>query len=144
MPFGRFLQTQPVPGRNCIVVGRRAQVRRAIRPGAFSARPLGSQEGTRSKMAAYAIRVELQGYPTREQYDALHALMARKGFSQSITGTDGQNHQRQYNLPHAVYYGSSNSGVGAVRDSVVNAIKAEIQQKILVFVVEVLNWGLGW
>ena len=39
-----------------------------------------------AKMADYAIRVELQGYPTREEYEALHALMAQKGFYQSVSG----------------------------------------------------------
>ena len=35
-------------------------------------------------MPNYAIRVELRGYPTAEHYETLHALMARKGFKQTI------------------------------------------------------------
>jgi hypothetical protein len=91
----------------------------------------------------FAIRVELQGYPTREQYDALHALMARKSFYQTVKATDAQGTQKQYNLPHAMYYGSSNNNCATVRDSVVNAIKAEIQQNILVLAVEAQTWALG-
>jgi hypothetical protein len=95
-------------------------------------------------MAAYAIRVELQGNPTREQYDALHALMARKGFAQTINGTNDQGSATHSNLPHAMYYGFSASNCVTVRNSVVNSIKAEIQRNILVFVVEVMTWAMGW
>jgi len=94
-------------------------------------------------MADYAIRVELRGYPTREQYDALHALMARRGFQQTIVGIDGAGKQKRVNLPHAVYYGCSNAGCGEVRDSVTNAVKAEVQQDILVFVVQAQTWALS-
>lgn len=95
-------------------------------------------------MAEYAIRVELQGYPTREQYEALHALMAQKGFYQSVNGSDGQGNPKTFNLPHAVYYGSSLSSISAVRDTVANTIKSTIQKNILVFVVQAQTWALGW
>lgn len=94
-------------------------------------------------MSDYAIRVELEGYPTREQYDALHALMARKGFYQYVNGVDAQQNQKRFNLPHATYYGSSASSCAEVRTSVAAAIRAEIQQNIIVFVVQAATWALG-
>lgn len=95
-------------------------------------------------MADYAIRVELRGNPSREQYEALHALMARGGFYQTIRGLDAQGNPQNYNLPHAVYYGASQQGCGAVRDWVRDRVKAEVQQDIIVFVVEAVHWALGW
>jgi hypothetical protein len=65
-------------------------------------------------MPNFAIRVELRGYPTREQYDALHALMARKGFLQNIAGVDSQGNHKQVALPHAVYFGASTASCTAV------------------------------
>jgi hypothetical protein len=94
-------------------------------------------------MADFAIRVELQGNPTREQYDALHALMARKGFYQYVTGVDAQQNQKRFNLPHAMYYGSSANSCADGRTSVAAAIRAEIQQNIIVFVVQAATWALG-
>ena len=94
-------------------------------------------------MPNYAVRVELEGYPTREQYDALHALMARRGFYQHVDGVDSQQHQKRFNLPHAMYYGSSASGCADVRTSVAAAIRGEIQQNIVVFAVQAATWALG-
>ena len=91
-----------------------------------------------------AIRVELRGNPTYDQYETLHALMTKQGFLQTITGTDSKGNQQQYNLPHAVYYGASSQSCGAVRDAVVSAVKAQVQKDILVFVVQAENWALGW
>jgi hypothetical protein len=95
-------------------------------------------------VADYAIRVELRGNPTREEYETLHALMSRKGFFQTINGYDTKGSRRTFNLPHAVYYGTSTANCGAVRDSVRDSVKAEVQTNIVVFVVEVANWALGW
>jgi hypothetical protein len=95
-------------------------------------------------VADYAIRVELRGNPTREEYETLHALMSRKGFYQTISGSDAQGNRRGFNLPHAVYYGSSTANCGAVRDSVRDAVKAEVQADIIVLVVEATTWALGW
>jgi len=95
-------------------------------------------------MSNYAIRVELRGNPTYDQYETLHALMATQGFLQTISGTDKKGNQQQFNLPHAVYYGASNQSCGAVRDSVVSAVKAQVQKDILVFVVQAETWAIGW
>lgn len=94
-------------------------------------------------MPNYAIRVELRGNPSAERYQILHSLMARKGFTQTIAGVDAQNNQRRFNLPHAVYYGPSGADCSAVRDSIAGAVKSEVQQDIIVFVVQVQTWALG-
>jgi len=95
-------------------------------------------------MSNYAIRVELRGNPTYDQYTTLHALMAKQGFLQTINGNDNQGKQQKFNLPHAVYYGASNPSCGAVRDAVISAVKTQVQKDILVFVVQAENWALGW
>jgi hypothetical protein len=95
-------------------------------------------------VADYAIRVELRGKPTRKEYETLHALMSRKGFYQTISGSDSQGNCRSFNLPHAVYYGSSTASCGTVRDSVRDSVKAEVQTDIILLVVEAANWALGW
>jgi len=95
-------------------------------------------------LSAYAIRVELRGNPTREEYETLHALMSAKGFQQTIDGADARGSRQTFNLPHAVYYGFSTASIGDVRDAICNAIKARVQKEVIVFVVEVMNWALGW
>ena len=95
-------------------------------------------------MPNYAIRVELRGNPTWEQYNTLHSVMAAGGFLQTISGVDPQGNQKAFDLPHAVYYGSSQAACAAVRDWTANNVKARVQQDILVFVVEAAHWALGW
>jgi len=94
-------------------------------------------------MPDYAVRVELRGNPSTEEYQALHALMARKGFIQTIAGVDIQGNQKRFNLPHAVYYGSSSADCGAVRDSVLRSVKSEVQNDVIVFAVQAQNWSIG-
>jgi hypothetical protein len=94
-------------------------------------------------MADYAVRVELRGYPSAEEYQTLHSLMARKGFVQTIAGVDGQGNQKRFNLPHAVYYGSSGADCATVRASIVQSVKAEVQADLIVFVVQAQTWSIG-
>ncbi len=94
-------------------------------------------------MPDYAVRVELRGHPSAEEYQTLHALMARKGFAQSIAGVDTQGNQRRFSLPHAVYYGSSSADCAAVRDSVLSAVKAEVKNDVIVFAVQAETWSIG-
>ena len=95
-------------------------------------------------MPNYAIRVELRGNPSADEYQTLHALMARLGFAQTIVGVDGDGKQKRFNLPHAVYYGSSNADCAGVRTSVQKLVKSEVQDNIIVFAVEALTWSLGF
>jgi hypothetical protein len=94
-------------------------------------------------MADYAVRVELRGYPSAEEYQTLHSLMARKGFAQTIAGVDAQGTQKRFNLPHAVYYGSSVADCRTVRDSIIKSVKSEVQTDIIVFVVQAQTWTIG-
>jgi hypothetical protein len=92
-------------------------------------------------MAKYAIRVELRGNPTYQEYETLHALMARMGFLQTIDGVDRRGNPTRSNLPHAVYYGASAADCGTVRDNVATAVKAQVQNNIIVFVVQAATWA---
>jgi hypothetical protein len=83
-------------------------------------------------MPNYAIRVELRGNPSAERYESLHALMAIHGFGRTVTGVD---------LPHATYYGSSDSDCPSLRDSIAAAIRNKVQQGIVVFVVQAQTWA---
>jgi hypothetical protein len=94
-------------------------------------------------MPDYAIRVELRGNPSADEYQTLHSLMGRKGFAQTIAGVDRSGSRRHFSLPHAVYYGSSPSNCAAVRDSVLSSVKAEVQRDVIVFAVQAETWCLG-
>jgi hypothetical protein len=94
-------------------------------------------------MPNFAIRVELRGNPTREQYETLHVLMARKGFLQTVSGVDSQGNQKQVALPHAVYYGASTASCASVRDAVVSAVQSQVQRDMVVFVVQAETWALS-
>jgi hypothetical protein len=91
-------------------------------------------------MSEYALRVELRGNPKYEEYEKLHALMAQKGFAKTIVGSDG----KSYSLPHATYWGSSLSDVGSVRNAIRDAVRSEVRDNIIVFVVHSSGWALGW
>jgi hypothetical protein len=90
-------------------------------------------------MAAYAIRVELRGDPSFQEYEKLHQLMNGLGFGRTVSGMAGVSQ-----LPHATYYGYSNSGVEQVRDLVRDSVKTQIQNNILVFVAKTETWAMGW
>jgi hypothetical protein len=95
-------------------------------------------------MANYAIRVELKGNPTFDQYETLHALMANFGFYQTVNGyQDSDGSFRNFELPHAMYYGAHNSDITQVRNLIVAAIQSQIQRSIVVFVVLSSNWSIS-
>jgi hypothetical protein len=94
-------------------------------------------------MPDYAIRVELRGNPSAERYESLHALMGRRGFARTVAGVDKAGNQGNFPLPHATYYGSSASDCSSLRDSIAAAIRAEIQQDIVLFVVQAQTWATG-
>ena len=93
-------------------------------------------------MADFAIRVELKGNPSVETYNKLHALMAKKGFGQTIGGFDLKGNAGTFNLPHAMYYGSSTDLCSAVAESVAKDVRAQIQNDIIVFAVQAATWAL--
>jgi hypothetical protein len=112
------------------------------RSGERKAKVLHSSGGEVEHMADFAIRVELRGNPSFETYEKLHALMANKGFMQTVSGVDLQGNHNTFNLPHAVYYGSSLDSCSAVAESVAQAVKAQIQKDIMVFAVKAETWVL--
>ncbi len=95
-------------------------------------------------MAAYGIRVELLGYPTADQYQSLHTVMANFGFYRTVAGLDPQGNWRHYNLPHGMYYGESNFDVVTLRDQITNSVKIGVQPNVLIFVVQATTWAMGW
>jgi hypothetical protein len=89
-------------------------------------------------LAAYTIRVQLNGDASYEQYEKLHTLMSQMGFGRTVTGS------KTIDLPHATYYGHSAADVSSVRDTVQSNVKARIQSSILVFVAKTETWAMGW
>ena len=49
-------------------------------------------------MPLFFARVQLPGYPTEAQYEALHAQMANAAFYRAVYGRDGK-----FALPHGTY-----------------------------------------
>ena len=95
-------------------------------------------------MANYGVRVELRGDPPAEDYEILHALMSEMGFRQTVVGVDSQGANKTFRLPHATYYGSSIDDCSTVRDTLSSLIKTRIQKEIIVFVVQVYAWAIGY
>lgn len=87
-------------------------------------------------MAAYTIRVELRGNPTFERYESLHKLMEGLGFKRWIVMANSTGKYTAQDLPHATYYGDSMQAASSLLSSVVDAIRAKIQQDIVVFVAQ--------
>lgn len=94
-------------------------------------------------MPDYAIRVELRGNPSPAEYERLHTLMAQRGFGRTVTGVTKEGRRAAFDLPHATYYGSSDTECMALRDAVSAAIRGQIQQNIVMFVVQVQTWATG-
>ena len=67
--------------------------------------------------------------------------MAQYGFQRTVTGVNSQGNSVTVDLPHATYYGSSNSDCSSLRDTIAAAIRAEIQQGIVIFVVQAQTWA---
>jgi hypothetical protein len=70
-------------------------------------------------MSQFITRVELHK-GTSEDYEILHAAMARKGFSRTIQGSDGIT----YHLPWAEYYANTTSSIEQVRSAAISAADA--------------------
>jgi hypothetical protein len=90
-------------------------------------------------MPNYTVRVELQGSPTREEYDRLHAAMQSLGLYQAVNG------QRNgaacvVTLPTGLYYGASSSAAQALANSVNNGA-TKIRPVVAIFVAETSTWS---
>ena len=86
-------------------------------------------------MANFTIRVQLMGDPSSDEYDQLHNEMSSLGFRRTVKGAS-----RVVNLPHGLYYGSSDRSASVVRDTVAAAAK-RVQPKVKVFVAETETWS---
>jgi hypothetical protein len=90
-------------------------------------------------MAKYTIRVELEGSPTREEYDSLHLKMKNLGFLQTVPGVqDGQS--VTVKLPTGLYYGESVYIPSKVCSDVYAAAKS-IRKVIGVFTAQTATWS---
>ncbi len=87
-------------------------------------------------MAAFTIRVQLEGRPPESSYETLHSKMSALGFYRLATSEEG----KVVELPHAMYYGMSTFDAPSVRTMVVN-VAQQIQQDIRVFVAQTSAWA---
>jgi hypothetical protein len=78
--------------------------------------PLGNRARGGIYVSKFTTRVQLDGNPTWDDYNNLHAAMARQGFTQTIADSDGV----EYELPHAEY----NREGSLTRGQVLNEAKA--------------------
>ena len=70
-------------------------------------------------MNRFMTRVLLNGYPTAEQFEKLHAEMKKRGFSRVIEGSDS----KCYWLPNGTYHRVTSS----THDQVFNDAKAAVE-----------------
>ena len=90
-------------------------------------------------MPNYTVRVELQGSPTREEYDRLHAAMLGLGLYQAV---DGQRNGTAcvVTLPTGLYYGTSGGTAQGLANSVDTAAK-RIRPVVAIFVAQTATWS---
>jgi hypothetical protein len=90
-------------------------------------------------MPAFTIRVELQGNPSYQQYEALHQSLGALGFWRTVQGARSGN-TVIVNLPTGLYFGDSNENASQVSERVDNAAKI-IHPVAGVFVAETTTWA---
>jgi hypothetical protein len=91
-------------------------------------------------MAQYFIRVELKGYPSGENYENLHALMANNNWSQTVTGmSNGKS--VLVNLPYATYQGTSDKGAFVRADALKTTIIDQVWKNPIVLAMVVTRWA---
>jgi hypothetical protein len=65
----------------------------------------GGGETAAIHMVRFVTRVQLNGYPSAEQYEKLHKEMKRRGFTRVIESSEA----KYYWLPHREYYRETNA-----------------------------------
>lgn len=104
---------------------------------------------TRSKNNARLSRIQIFAVCVKPRSRRLDRRRHRRACPEhqteggSYTRVDRQANSSTVNLPHATYYGSSSSDCASVRDTLWAAIKAELQQDIVMFVVQAETWATG-
>jgi len=94
-------------------------------------------------MSNFTVRVELKGYPSEQEYESLHELMAKQGFTRTIRGITPSGQNATFDLPHATYYGYASTTTGDLRDYLKAKIRAAIQPNIAIFVAKTETWAIG-
>ena len=90
-------------------------------------------------MAEFTVRVELEGSPTREQYEALHLRMKGLGFLKTVNGVaDGK--PAIVRLPTGLYYGTSEIAATQVASNV-SSVANGIRKVVGVFVAQTETWA---
>ncbi len=88
-------------------------------------------------MAQLIARIELQGSPTSEIYDKLHALMEGRQWSRTIGSSIGM-----IALPHAMYQVVSDKDVSQLATSIQEQIKKKVWTKPIVLIMAAGNWAM--
>lgn len=90
-------------------------------------------------MPAFTIRVELQGNPSYQQYEALHQSMGAIGFLRTVQGVRSGT-SVTVNLPTGLYYGNSTENATQVAERVDTAARA-IHPVSGIFVADTTTWA---
>lgn len=90
-------------------------------------------------MAAYTIRIEFEGKPSNQKYQALDQSLAEEGFLRAIKGVRSES-PVTVNLPSGLYYGHSRQSALEVADDIY-AAACGIHPVAAIFVVETANWA---
>ena len=88
-------------------------------------------------MAQLIARIELQGSPTSETYDKLHALMEERQWARTIGSSVGV-----ISLPHAMYQVASDKNVSQLATNIHEQIKKQVWTKPIVLIMDVGNWSM--
>jgi hypothetical protein len=88
-------------------------------------------------MAQLVARIELQGSPSAEIYDKLHALMEERNWEQTISSTDGE-----IDLPHATNQVESDENVLELSESIYDQVKSEVWTKPTVLIMAIEDWAI--
>jgi hypothetical protein len=90
-------------------------------------------------MVAYTIRVEFEGKPSPQKFEALHQSLAEEGFVRAINGYRSEA-PVTVNLPSGLYYGYSGQTALEIADDVY-ATACGIHPVAAIFVVETATWA---
>jgi hypothetical protein len=90
-------------------------------------------------MAAFTIRVEFEGKPSNQKYDALDQSLAEEGFLRAVSGYRSESPVTVH-LPSGLYYGYSRQTATEIADDVY-AAACGIHPVAAIFVVETATWA---
>jgi hypothetical protein len=91
-------------------------------------------------MKNFFVRVELAGTPSAQTHAAVHALMAKNGFLNTLEGYAPTAEAKPLSLPPTLYYGTQISDVASIRDSLFQQLE-ELAANPTVLVIESAHWA---